>query len=65
MDFIKGMFIVSVLKVVCEKIEFDIIVVIVCLCYGQLILVDFDVGGLLIMVIIDLGVQNSVGNLVF
>jgi hypothetical protein len=31
--------------------------------YGQLILVDSDVGGLPITVIIDSGAQNSVGNL--
>ncbi len=63
MDFTKGTFTVSPSKVTREKIEPDTIVVTARSRYGQLILVDSDIGGLPITVIVDSGAQNSVGNL--
>ncbi|UVO54699.1 retroviral-like aspartic protease family protein [Sphingomonas sp. SUN039] len=63
MDFRKGTFTVSESKAVRERVEPDMIVVTAKSRYGQLILVDSDVGGVPITVIIDSGAQNSVGNL--
>ena len=63
MDFTKGTFSVTESKAVRERIEPDMIVVTAKSRYGQLILVDSDIGGVPITVIIDSGAQNSVGNL--
>lgn len=63
MDFTKGTFSVMASKAVRERVETDMIVVTARSRYGQLILVDSDIGGVPITVIIDSGAQNSVGNL--
>lgn len=63
MDFKKGTFSVMASKAVRERVEADMIVVTAKSRYGQLILVDSDIGGVPITVIIDSGAQNSVGNL--
>jgi predicted aspartyl protease len=63
MDFRKGTFSVTPSTAVREKIEPDMIVVTAKSRYGQLILVDSDIGGIPVTVIIDSGAQNSVGNL--
>ena len=63
MDFKKGTFTVSDSKATREKTEPDTIVVTARSRYGQLILVDSDIGGIPITVIIDSGAQNSIGNL--
>jgi predicted aspartyl protease len=63
MDFTKGTFSVTESKAARARIEPDMIVVTAKSRYGQLILVDSDIGGVPITVIIDTGAQNSVGNL--
>lgn len=63
MDFRQGTFSVTPSRSVRERIEPDMIVVTAKSRYGQLILVDSDIGGIPITVIIDSGAQNSVGNL--
>lgn len=62
MDFKKGTMSVTGSKYR-EVIEPDTIVVTAQSRYGQLILVDCDIGGVPITVIIDSGAQSSVGNL--
>ncbi len=61
MDFRKRTFTVSDARER-ERLDPDTIVVTARSRYGQLILVDSDVGGVPITVIIDSGAQNSVGN---
>ena len=63
MDFARGTFSVTESRAVRERIDADMIVVTAKSRYGQLILVDSDIGGVPITVIIDSGAQNSVGNL--
>lgn len=63
MDFTKGTFSVTPSKAMRERVEPDMIVVTAKSRYGQLILVDSDIGGVPITVIVDSGAQNSVGNL--
>jgi len=63
MDFRKGTFTVSASKGSRERVEPDTIVVTAKSRYGQLILVDSDIGGVPVTVVIDSGAQNSVGNL--
>jgi len=63
MDFRQGTFSVTPSKAARERSEPDMIVVTAKSRYGQLILVDSDIGGVPITVIIDSGAQNSVGNL--
>jgi predicted aspartyl protease len=62
MDFAKGTLTVTSSKVR-EQVEPDTIVVTARSRYGQLVLVDSDIGGIPITVIIDSGAQSSVGNL--
>jgi len=62
MDFGKGTLTVVSSKVR-ERINPDTIVVTARSRYGQLILVDSDIGGTPITVIVDSGAQNSVGNI--
>lgn len=63
MDFNKGTFTVTSSRAPKERHDDDMIVVTAKSRYGQLILVDSDIGGVPITVIIDSGAQNSVGNL--
>ncbi len=63
MDFKKGTFSVTTSKAPKERHDDDMIVVTARSRYGQLILVDSDIGGVPITVIIDSGAQNSIGNL--
>ena len=63
MDFNKGTFTVTDSKAARERRDDDMIVVTARSRFGQLILVDSDIGGVPITVIIDSGAQNSVGNL--
>jgi predicted aspartyl protease len=62
MDFGKGTLSVTSSKIR-EVIDPDTIVVTARSRYGQLVLVDSDIGGIPITVIIDSGAQSSVGNL--
>jgi predicted aspartyl protease len=62
MDFRKGTMSVTNSKIR-EAVEPDTIVVTAKSRYGQLVLVDSDIGGIPITVIIDSGAQSSVGNL--
>lgn len=62
MDFGKGTLSITNAKTR-EPIEPDTIVVTARSRYGQLVLVDCDIGGIPITVIIDSGAQSSVGNL--
>ncbi len=62
MDFKKGTLSVTNSKVR-EVVDPDTIVVTAQSRYGQLILVDCDIGGVPVTVIIDSGAQSSVGNL--
>ncbi len=61
MDFRKGTFSIADSRTR-EVIDPDTIVVTARSRYGQLVLVDSDIGGVPITVIIDSGAQNSIGN---
>ena len=63
MDFRLGTFSVMASKGTSEPVDSDMIVVTARSRFGQLVLVDSDIGGVPITVIIDSGAQNSVGNL--
>jgi len=62
MDFVKQTFTVSDARVR-ERVDPDTIVVTARSRFGQLVLVDADVGGVPITVIVDSGAQNSIGNM--
>lgn len=63
MDFQLGTFSVMASKTTREPVDSETIIVTARSRYGQLVLVDSDIGGIPITVIIDSGAQNSVGNL--